>query len=64
MSNNVGDLARISQYFNLQAFLVDNPLIKMLVNYQMLELSITITVSSPSRDSLLVEMTRNLGKKI
>lgn len=59
MVNDVDELARISQYFDLQAFLVDNPLIKMLVNYCMLELSITITVSAPAGDSLLVEMTRN-----
>jgi len=59
MSNNVDELARISQSFNLQAFLVDSPLIKILVNYCMLELSITATVSSPARDSLLVEITRN-----
>lgn len=59
MSNNADELARISQYFDLQAFLVDNPLIKMLVNYCMIELSIAITVSAPTGGSLLVEMAIN-----
>lgn len=60
MSNNVNELAKISQYFNLQAFLVENPLIKMLVNYCIQELSIMITFASPTRDSLWVEITENL----
>lgn len=63
MSNNVNEFARISQYFNLQAFLVENPSIKTLVNYCMLELSIMITVSSPTRDSLWVEMTKKTFKE-
>lgn len=64
MSNNVNELTRISQYFNLQTFLVENPLIKLLVNYCMLELSIMVTLASPTRDSFWVERTKNFkGKK-
>lgn len=61
--NTVDELARFSQYFNLQAFLIDSPLNKTLIIYSMLELSITVSYAAiiGRNDKKLLRKKNNLA---